>query len=257
MINYPRLIADLRTYGVKTDKTVTEALAIIEASKAVRNISPVDDLRSAYANGDITSANVRDTIIQAASLAAGAERIALAANAVEDATNGTLRRWIGAREDQIVSTLRAPFGQAADYVHAAARYFPPNATDSQILAGGSKAVEAREGLGAALDKLNHIRSLRMSVAECAGGGEQDASWYIDGATDLDALDAAQRAYYGSGNAFHSLAHAGFTLRLNTKSDAAKVAQGAKATTDAAEAVEREKRVAATREELAGWLKPVA
>jgi hypothetical protein len=252
VIHYTRLIADLEQHGVKTDKTVTEAVAVIEAARAVVDTRPIADLRAAYETGQISATNAADAITQAATLAVASERIREASGALQDAANATLRRWVGAREDQIVKALRPAFDKAAATVQLAGRYFAPNATSDQILAGGSDAVRAREGLAAALDTLAAIRNCRVQVADCAGNPEQDATWYIEGARDLDHLDEAHRTYSGSGNAFHALAHAGYTLRLNTKTEAAKVAHGARNVSDAEEAKRREQRVAAMREERSFW-----
>lgn len=253
MINYPRLIADLTALGAKTDKTITEALAVIEQVRATRNAQPIDDLRSAYANGDITSANAAQAILSAATQAAASERIHLAAAAVEDAANGTIRRWLATREDTLVKAMRPAFAKAAAQVQVAGSHFAPNVTADQLVAAGSAAVAASEGLDAALSTLARIRSLRAQVADCAGTPEQDVTWYIEGANDLDHLDTARRAYSGTGDAFHALAHAGFTLRLNTQQEAARIAHGARTVSDAKEAQEREVRIAEARERNAFWL----
>lgn len=257
ILSYPRLIADLTGYGATTDKTVTEALAVIEQARATRNATPIDDLRTEYASGQITSRNTTERIIAAATLAAAAERIHLASSAVEDAANGTLRRWIGSHHDRLVKALRPAFDDAAARVQAAAELFAPGTSDRELVAAGSRAVALHEGLDATLSTLAHIRSLRAQVAECAGAGEQHVTWYILAARDAKALEAAERAYTGGGDAFHALAHAGFTLRLNTIDEAAKVAAGAAAATEAAETEARAALVASRREEYAGWMQPKA
>ncbi|MGO4340689.1 hypothetical protein [Pedococcus sp. 2YAF34] len=256
-MNYTRLITDLKRFGVKTDETVTEALAVIHAARDTRNAQPIEDLRAAYSNGDITSANAADRIISAATLAAGSERVHLAAAAVEDGANTTLRRWLGAREEQIVKALRPAFDAAAAGVQLAGRHFAPDVTATQLIAAGSAAVAANEGLEAALSTLARIRSCRVQVADCAGHPEQDVTWYIEGAHDLEHLDVARRAYTGAGDAFHALAHAGFTLRLNTVQEAVKVSHGARGVSDAREAQERQTRIAEARERNAFWLNPTS
>jgi hypothetical protein len=253
VITYPRLIADLTAFGVKPDQGVTEALNLITEARAVRNAQPIADLEAAYAAGDITSANVRDAIIAAATLAAGAERIHAAAAVVENAASGRLRRWIGSREDALVKAMRPAFDEAAVHVTTAAGYFPPNVTSDQLVAAGSKALAAQEHLEAALSTLARIRSCRVQVADCAGHEAQDVTWYIAGARDLDHLEAAERAYYGTGDAFHALAHQGFTLRLNTRDEAAAVRKGAHDVSAAQEAEARQARAAELKDANAGWM----
>ena len=128
---------------------------------------------------------------------------------------------------------------------------PPGVSDRDLIAAGSKAVAANEGLAAALDTLNAIRTLRIDVADCAHESEQDVTWWINGARDMQHLAQAMWAYNGAGNAFHALAHAGFTLRMNTAAEAAKVAAGAQATTDAEEAAAREAELKEYRESWQG------
>lgn len=246
---YDRLIADLKSVGVKTDATVEEAIALIGVVRAAKNTAPVADLVAAYASGEITTENAAQAIIDTATLAVASERITIAADAIEDAASGTLRRWLATREDQIVKAMRPAFDAAAAQVQVAGTHFPPGVSDAHLIALGSKAVIAREGLDEALDVVSKIRGLRVDVADCAGFAGQDVTWYIEGARDLDHLDAAHRAYTGTGNAFHALAAQGFTLRLNTRAEAAKVAAGARTVSETQEAERRAKRAAEIRD---GW-----
>lgn len=256
--DYPRFMIDLASFGVKLDPAVAEAMAVIEEARDVRNARPLEDLASKYARGEVTSRNTREQIIEAATLAAGSERIHLAAAQIENAACGTLRAWVKKNSDQIVDQLRLAFDQRAAHVAVAAHYFPPDATPAQLVAAGAAAVEAHEGLDATLSTLNTLRSLRVEVADCAGFGadEQDATWWIAGARDAASLEHARRLFHGVGNAFHALAHAGFTLRMNTTAEAAKVAAGARAITDAREAAEREAAAAEVRESWRGII-PIA
>jgi hypothetical protein len=245
--NYVRLVANLEKYGVATDGTVARTLAIIDAANAVANTQPLKDLQAAY--GDLTPDTTAHAIIDAASLAAGSQRIREASGVVIGAANGTLRQWIGQHEDKIVKALRPAWDQAAAVVHVAGKHFPPGASPESILGAGVAAATAYQGLASALDTLAQIRSLRAEVADCAGSGEQDVTWYITGAKDLDALEAAGRAFHGSGSCWHALAFAGFTLRLNTRTEADRLAAGARSVSDAKEQAEREARAAELRD---GW-----
>lgn len=247
--NFPRFIADLEKFGAKTDATVAEQLQIVAAARAVAQTQPLADLQAAY--GTLTPDNAAQAIIDAATLAAGSQRIQEASNVVIAAAGGTLRRWVGAHEDEIVKAMRPTWDKAAEVVHAAGRHFPPGASPEFILRGGAAAATAYEGLSAALDVLAQVRSLRVEVADCRGGEQQSAEWYITGAEDLDHLDTARRAYHGGGSCWHALAHAGFTLRLNTKAEAAKVAAGARSVSDAREQAAREARSAEIRESWPG------
>lgn len=258
--DYTRFLAALAAHGVTLDETATEALAVIKAAQAARDAQPMNDLRARYAAGEVTSDNAEGLIIEAAVLAAGADRIRQAAAEMEGAASGTLRRWVGANADRIVKELRPAFDKAAAHVAVAGRHFPPGATPAQLVAAGSDAVAAHEGLDAALSTLDTLRTLRVDVADCAGNTEQDVTWWITPTPthplDREAQDNAERLFKGAGNAFHALAHAGFTLRMNTTAEAAKVAAGARAITDAREAAEREAAAAEVRESWRGII-PIA
>lgn len=253
--SHPRTITDLAAFGVKIDQEVTNAMALLDAARATTLRNPTGDLAAAYDAGTLTLDNIAEQITTAATIAAASERVHLAANTIEQCVHGTIRAWIRANADTILKTLRPQFDQAAAIVQVAAKHFAPGATDKQILAGGSPAVVAHEKLAAALMTLGQIRALRVNVGECARWGEQDASWYITGAKDMADLDRAHFAYTGTGDGFHALAYAGFTLRLNTPAEAAKVAAGAQATTDQAEAKAREERAAVVTGGWPSWSDP--
>jgi hypothetical protein len=84
--------------------------------------------------------------------------------------------------------------------------------------------------------------------------EQEVTWWIAGAEDNAALDAAHRAYSAPGNAFHNLAAAGFTLRMNTPAEAERVAAGARAASEAQAEAERQAQL---REHRESWAPPLA
>lgn len=257
MLNYTRLIADLAGYGVTIDKSVTDALALLAAAREVVVTDPTADLRTEYEAGALTVDNVRERMITAATVAAAAERIRLAAQTIEGSVSGTVNAWIRANGDSIIKQLQPKFTEAAAVVQVAGQHFAPNATAETILKGGAEAAAAHEKLSQALATLDHLRSLRMSVADVTGDGPQDATWWIDSARDVAELDRAGYAYRGSGNAFHALAHAGFTLRMNTTADATRVASGARATTEAEETAAREAHLAEHRESWAGYFDTLA
>lgn len=245
--NYVRIITNLQRYGVTTDDTVAETLRIIDTANTVATTEPLKDLHAAY--DSLTPDTAAQAIIEAATLAAGSQRIREASGVVIGAAQGALRQWIGAREDEIVTSLRPAWDEAAAVVHAAGRHFPPGASPESILAGGVGAATAYQGLSSALDALAQIRSVRVDVADCAGNVEQDVTWYIAGAKDMDDLASASRAFTGSGSAWHALTFAGFTLRLNTRAEAARITAGARSVSDAKEQAEREARAAEVR---SGW-----
>lgn len=255
--NHSRIVADLRAAGVTVPKHVSAALDLLKTARETMLTDPTAGLRDEYDAGTLTTTNVAERMIHAATIAAAAERLRLALVTIEQAVTRTVNVWLKTDADKIVTALRPAFDEAAAIVQTAGAHFPPHASAAQILDGGAAAAAAHEQLAEALAALDHLRNLRVSVAYAAGEGEQDASWWIADARDAGALEQAQRAYYGSGNAFHALAHEGFTLRLNTTAEAARVAAGARAATEAEEHARREAALKEHRESWAPFLAALA
>jgi hypothetical protein len=71
----------------------------------------------------------------------------------------------------------------------------------------------------ALNTLDQIRTKRVAATKWSGEHEAHVSWFLADIADLGELRNAIELYEGPGHAFHSLAAAGFKLRLNTRVEA--------------------------------------
>ena len=80
------------------------------------------------------------------------------------------------------------------------RLFSPTADAATILAAGPQAAQAHHDLASAVDTLNAVRDLRVTVADMAGGAAQDVSQYIDGADTPISLKPHGGSLPGSGSA---------------------------------------------------------
>lgn len=253
--SYPRTISELAHFQVTVDKSVHDALDLLDAAKAAALLDPTADLAAAYQAGKLTPTNVGKHMIHAATISLARERLYLASQAIEQGVSATIREWIRANADRIITEMRPAFDDAAALVHAAGAHFPPAATAAQIIEGGSRAVEAHEHLDAALATLHRVRALRIAVGDCAGHGEQDVTWWVAAVSDALHLDQAVRAYTSAGDAFHSLAHAGFTLRMNTVTEAARITSGVQRVEAEAESARTKVAAAATSDGWPDWLNP--
>lgn len=251
--DYIKLTHDLETFGATMPKTVTNARATLAAAKEAAAHQPLSDLAAEYQSGKVTAANVGARMTAAGNALAVVDHIRQVLSTIENGVTGTIRAAIRSDAEKILTALRPAFDQAATVVQTAGTHFGSSATADQILAGGVPAVLASQQLSEALNTLTQIRALRIALADCGYGSPdndaQDVTWWIAEAEDSTALTTARRAYTAPGDAFHNLAALGFTLRMNTSQEAARVAAGAKAATDAREAAQREE---ALREHRESW-----
>jgi hypothetical protein len=257
IINIISLTTDLEHFGAKLPKDVLDARATLTEARLASAHQPLLDLEAEYDAGDINAGNVAEKLAEATSRLAARTHNQQALNAIENGCTRTMRAGLRDAGERILKALTKPFDEAAEVVQTAGRYFGSDPTPEQIIAGGVPALAAHEKLEGALHTLTQIRSLRVSLADCGyGPGEQDVTWWISEARDVEALEHAERAYSAAGNAFHNLAAAGFTLRMNTPEEARRVATGARAATDAAEAAAREAQLKEHRESWAPALKVI-
>ncbi|CAN5322016.1 hypothetical protein BH11ACT1_BH11ACT1_18080 [soil metagenome] len=226
----------LESVHVELPKAARVALDALTALRTALDTTPTAN--DFEAPGKLTAASAADALHELARRLTVHEKSGAAHVELQRIAVTQFHKAIRSNADQLITALRKPFDEAATIVHTAGRHFPPGASHAAILAAGPEAASAWHQLGAAITQLDTIRSLRMQIGDVAGHGEQTVEWYIESATDAKALEAAQRAYTGVGNAFHALAAAGFTLRLNTEDEAHKVANLAvKVSTERAKADE--------------------
>ena len=251
MFSSPTTFArQLETVGVALPAEATAALTTLATLRETTDAQPAASLPDM---ATLTPKNAAQLLTEHAQRLNTLEKMATALPQFEGIAVNQFRTTIRDNADKLLIGLRTPFDEAASVVQVAGRHFPPGASDSHVLAAGPDAAAAWHQLGAALATLDTIRSIRVQIGDLAGHGEQRPEWYIDGASDATALEAAHRAYYATGNAFHGLAAAGFTLRLNTEAEATQVAAHARQVSNDREAAEREQALAAHREEWAPFL----
>lgn len=224
------------------------ALDTISALRAAAASDPVADL-----SGDVTPKNAAMALRDLAGAMTARQSYEAARIALEQPLSRRYTDTIRAHVDDLITQMKPAFDAAAEVVHRAGKAFPPGSDKASVLDAGDVAVAAYRELDGALGILGTIRSARATLADLTGEPEQDVTWFITGAHDLDALAEARRIFHGPGHVFHALAWAGYTLTLNTKRQAAGLTAKAAKVTEQATAARTATRAAELREENAGWL----
>lgn len=239
----------LEQLGLTVHEDAVTALAILDAAQEAAEARPTDDLVRALESGKLTKRNVGAAVEIAATKLAAKQYAQQVVRDIDGPLRLRFNAAIRSQSGAILDALRPRFDEAAAVVHAAAKHFTPGATDREILSAGAASALAHEQLGDACAELARIRHVRVTLADLGAEGEQDASWWIASATDEADLDRARWAFRQPADAFHSLASAGFQLRMNTPQEAAVVTSAAARATAKAEAAERDRLAAEVRE---GW-----
>lgn len=246
--------ANLDRLGVPVPDDLAALLATLAAINTTANAQPTTDLAEQLAAGTLNASNVGEAIQQAAYALAAKQHMHQVARELESPIARAAARVMRDNAEQLIKALRPVWDKAAAGVMAAGQHFPPGATAEQILHGGTSAAAAWENLAANLHTLTQIRGVRCDLAAAGyGPSQQDATWWIASAEDADHLARANGLMYGAGETFHKLAHAGYTLRLNTAGEAQQVEKGAHAATSKAQAEAEAVALAKHREQHAGEL----
>lgn len=106
-----------------------------------------------------------------------------------------------------------------------------------------EAVEAWHNLAAAKVTLTQVTNARATIAEVERDHSPAYLHYITGNHTQAQLWHAEAEYSGVGHGLHNLARAGFTLRLNTKAEAQKLAETARTKTEQQQAQADAARIA--------------
>lgn len=240
-------VDDLARLGVTIPKPTADARAIFDAAQVAASLQPADTLRRALEAGEITPENVGD-LLRSTALDHSAQQSAHALVLdLQFALNRQLHKGLLEAEAKIVTELRAVFAPAAAIVTAAAGHFGPETTAEQVIGMGEAAVESWNQLGAATKVLDKVFSAYLcQLREVTRTlPEQPVTLFVTGKGVLD-LEHAAALYAKPRTRWLGLAHDGFTLRLNSTTEAAELVAKVQAARDKAEAVEKEARLAEHR-----------
>ncbi|MGY4544508.1 rubrerythrin [Arthrobacter sp. UYNi723] len=232
--------------NIDLPKPCQDATALAAAALAATSTNPSAELNDGILAGTITAKNIGAKLTEAAVAVMAAERIHSTAEATQSAINTMYYGALRANADSLVEALRAPFSEAAKTINTAGQHFAHDANERTILNAGPEAVDAWRNLSTARSAMAEIRNARAIIAEAERDHSSPYLHYITGALNQAELWEAEAEYTGLGDGLHNLARAGYTLHLNTGTEAAALAKTAQTRTekerDAAEAA----RIAETK-----------
>lgn len=244
-----RFVAQLEQLGVTVPTDVAATVAALVALDEAARRNPAAEAQREALDGSLTAQNAAQVLGDLSRALVEQDRAQAAANILEQPLRSRFNGQLRDAADGLIAQLRQPFDQAAVVVQAAGQMFGPDPSAEDLVKAGPQAVEVHQKLAGALGVLSRIRMVRVGLAEVAGHGEQDVTWWIAPVASEAELDRARLAFGAAGDGFHNVCHAGFALRMNTATEAEAVATGAAVATSQAEAAERDARIA---EEVESW-----
>ncbi|MDE8668003.1 hypothetical protein PY310_05320 [Pseudarthrobacter sp. H3Y2-7] len=229
--------------AIDLPKECQDASPLANAAIAATNSPAVQDLHDGILSGTITPKNIAAKLTESAIAIMAAERIITAAEGTQSAINTLYFGALKAHADKLVTALRPAFDEAAKVIQTAGKYFAPDANERDILSAGMEAVEAWHNLAAAKVTLTQIINARATIADTERDNSPAYLHYISGNYTQAQLWQAEAEYTGVGHGLHNLARAGFTLHLNTKAEALKLAETARTKTEQQQAQAEAARIA--------------
>lgn len=229
--------------GVDLPKACQDASALATAALSATTTPAVQDLHDGILAGTVTPKNIAAKLTESAIALMAAERTITAAEGTQSAINELYFGALKAHADQLVTALRPVFDEAAAVIQTAGKYFAAGATERDVLNAGIEAVQAWHNLAAANDTMTRIRNARAVIAEAERDNTPNYLHYITGNHTQAQLWQAEAEFTGIGNGLHNLARAGFTLHLNTKTEAQKLAQTARTKSEQEQAQAEAARIA--------------
>lgn len=236
--------------GIDLPKECQDASALANAALAATNSPAVQDLHDAILSGTITPKNIAAKLTESAISLMAAERIITAAEGTQSAINTIYYGALRAHADQLVTALRPAFDEAAAVIQTAGKHFAADANEREILNAGMEAVSAWHNLAAAKTTMTQIINARATIADAERDHTSAYLHYITGNHTQAQLWQAEAEYTGVGHGLHNLARAGYTLHLNTKTEAQKLAETARTRTEKEQAQAEANRVTASKRDSA-------
>lgn len=236
--------------GIDLPKACQEASALANAALAATSTPAVKDLHDEILAGTATQKNIAAKLKESAIELLAAERIITAAEGTQSAINTLYFGALKASADQLVTALRPTFDEAAAVIQTAGKHFAATASEKDVLNAGMEAVQAWHSLAAANNTMTKIRNARAVIAEAERDNAPSYLHYITGNHTQAELWQAEAQFNGVGHGLHNLARAGFTLHLNTKTEAQKLADTARTKTEKEQAQAERDRIAVFKQDSA-------
>lgn len=239
-----RYLDDLTALNVTLPDNAVRAADTYRAALAAAAEAPATDLQAALVAGTLTPDNIAAMVSDAALRQAAAKNAHEVVNALRTTFNKVIRDALRLDRDRITKELRAQFDPAAAKVAEAAQHFGPDTTPDQVITAKPDVVKRYNQVAAHVTALDAVtQAYRTLLSDVLRELPDDiVTLFITGADDLDHA----RDLYRARGSWLALAHAGFSLRLNTPSEAAKVSARASAKAQEAAAAEHALAVKASQ-----------
>lgn len=243
-----RYLDDLAGLGVTVPAKSQTAREVYEAAIAAAAAKPSDALKQKLEAGELTPDNVGSHVRDAA-LELGAQQNA---HQIVRDLGLTIHRAIreGLREEvaRIHAELKATFAPAAAGIAKAAAHFGPDATADEVVRMKPEAVKMWNQTSGYMSTLDAVsiayRTLLVDVLRTPVD-RQVTLFVTEILHDVNDLNSADELYRVRGS-WLALAHAGYTLTLNTVEEANQVDTAQRARIAAIEAEKKAARVAGLR-----------
>lgn len=242
-LNSDALTNTFASLHIDLPKECQDASALANAALAATNSPAVQDLHDGILAGTVTPKNIAAKLTESAIALMAAERIHTAPEGTQSAVNTLYFGALKTNADKLVAALRPAFNEAAAVIQTAGKHFDPDANERDILSAGMEAVEAWHNLAAAKVIMTQIINARATIADTERDHSPAYLHYISGNYTQAQLWQAEAEYTGVGHGLHNLARAGFTLHLNTKAEAQKLAETARTKTEQQQAQAEAARIA--------------
>lgn len=255
------LVAALNEAGHDTG----DVLARIDAISTAVDLAIAPDVVSKYLSGDLVNlepAVVAERVRQAGVDQALYRDMAHMRTAFDSELARSAAAELAATSDAIVAAIRRTFDPSLKAIKAAADVglLPNTATDALLDAADAETIVIYRNLGPAVQALDRVAQLRVQMAMIANVGPADpqVANFVATVDNLDHLEAAEDIWRGDteavqvelpttgtyiarvpthrlGGRWLALVAAGYTVRLNTDSQARAVVEAAHAADADAEA----------------------
>jgi hypothetical protein len=239
-----RYLDDLTALNVTVPAKAIDAADVYRAALAAAGEAPAADLQAALVAGKLNPKNIGGMVREAALAQAAQQNAHQVVASLRLTINKVIRDALREDRDRIITELRKGFDPAAAEVAKAAEHFGPGTTAEDIVTARPDVVKKYNQLAAHVTTLDLVsRAYRTLLSDVLRELPDDiATLFVADAEDLGTL----RELYRSHGSWLALAHAGYTLRLNTPNEAAALVARAEAKAAELAKAEHDKAVEANR-----------
>jgi hypothetical protein len=239
-----RFAATLEQLGVDLHPDIAKVMALRTAALASATAQPTEDLRAAMLAGELDIDNIGERVTQAATALLVRDKARRVLNDLDRPLARLTAIAVANNGDAIVEALRPTVDQALAATRDAVHLLGADPNHSVILNAGPGAAAAYAAHQEARRVLDLVRKARRSMQEAGYGPDETPAWWVERLRDDTDLENARQAWHRA--RWAGLIEAGYTVRLNTATEAEAVTHAVTSTTTTRLAAQREAQQAAAR-----------